>query len=588
MYVFPAFLAIIVVVLATIVAFFPDAFGIPRETIDFYGKYNNQMKVVLVLVTSFAALFYFSDGISKAFIFLYKFIITGVLFILYVFPAFLAIIVVVLATIVAFFPNAFGIPREIIDFYGKYNNQMKVALVLVTSFAALFYFSDGISKAFIFLYKFIITGVLFILYVFPAFLAIIVVVLATIVAFFPDAFGIPRETIDFYRKYSNQMKVALVLITSSAALFYFYHGLIDELSMIFLFILYLLIAFLHQKYNNKSKVARLIEEIPHKDLDKLGKVDDGTLIAVESIEGQKHGKQESFKVDVQQVPKAKKSSGVMVAASMVDGLKAIEAGLVRKFHYEELKTATTKFSDRLGKGGSGQVFKGILMDGESVAVKRVEREVYGEKEFLSELSATASTQHFNLILHLDIKPENILVGDDFRGVLSDFGMSKLMGKDESRFHTEMTRGTRDYMAPEWNSGHGMEKSVDIFSYGKVLMDMFLGQRCVCFNQKGEDIYVRGGNTPLEQRKALIYVKKKIVKKEILDLIDKRLMGDGGVDERSASLFVNVAIQCLKEDPRKRPRDMWVVFKMLEPILNDPDDKKEDDEDEDDDDEEEND
>ncbi|KAF6145269.1 hypothetical protein GIB67_041464 [Kingdonia uniflora] len=179
------------------------------------------------------------------------------------------------------------------------------------------------------------------------------------------------------------------------------------------------------------------------------------------------------------------------------------------------------------------------------------------------------------ILHLDLKPENILVGDDFQGVLSDFGMSKLMSKDESSFHTEMTRGTRGYMAPEWNSGYGKGKSVDIFSYGKVLMDMFLGQRNVCFDGKGKDIYIEGGNTPLEQQRSLHYVKKKLEEKKVLDLIDKRLTKDRSVDERSASCFVKVALQCLKEDPRKRPRDMWEVLIMLEPVLKDfPDDKKE--------------
>ncbi|KAF6175377.1 hypothetical protein GIB67_036468 [Kingdonia uniflora] len=310
----------------------------------------------------------------------------------------------------------------------------------------------------------------------------------------------------------------------------------------------------------------------------------------------------------------RKLDGPEAIARKDDDLEAIVGEFLKDFQYEELETATRNFSNKLGSGGSGQVFKGILKDGTSVAVKRVEREVYGKYEFFSELSAITSAQHFNLvrlrgfvliwkerckvaldvakalvylhrdcrkqILHLDLKPENILVGDDFRGVLSDFGMSKLMSKDESSFHTEMTRGTRGYMAPEWNSGYRKEKSVDIFSYGKVLMDMFLGQRNVCFDRKGKDIYIEGGNTPLEQRKSLLYVKKKLDEKKVLDLIDKRLTKDRSIDERLASCFVKVALQCLKEDPRKRPCDMWEVLTMLEPILKVlPDDKKEEHDDE---------
>ncbi|KAF6137853.1 hypothetical protein GIB67_040561 [Kingdonia uniflora] len=211
------------------------------------------------------------------------------------------------------------------------------------------------------------------------------------------------------------------------------------------------------------------------------------------------------------------------------------AGLPREFRYEDLKTATKNFKCQLGSGGSGAVFKGILDDGTLVAVKRVEREVYGELEFKNELSAIASAQHFNLILHLEIKPENILVGDDFRGVLSDFGMCKLISRDDSRFHTITRRGTRDYMAPEWNLGHGKTEQTDIFSFGKL-------------------------------RRSIRYINKKLKDGKVLDLIDKRLMVDGSVEESVAANFVCVAIQCLKEDPQKRPCNMWEVFSMLEPVL----------------------
>ncbi|KAL6983103.1 non-specific serine,threonine protein kinase [Sarracenia purpurea var. burkii] len=73
------------------------------------------------------------------------------------------------------------------------------------------------------------------------------------------------------------------------------------------------------------------------------------------------------------------------------------AGVPTKFRYRELEEATDGFRSLLGKGSSASVFKGILTDGTSVAVKRIEREESGEKEFRSEVAAIASVQHVNLV-----------------------------------------------------------------------------------------------------------------------------------------------------------------------------------------------
>ncbi|KAF6134268.1 hypothetical protein GIB67_014036 [Kingdonia uniflora] len=494
---------------------------------------------ILLFITSIAAqvISNYCDGLSKGFLFLFAFgtaVIPSILFIICIGKDFRLSAKFVYREyekvlnpcIVTLFLYAFGIsgvlficnvllvvfldnslhPNRILDFfcylytfvipeennflYKKYSNQMKVALL--GSITAVFYFY-GLSESFRFLYATGVTGILFIVYVSPFFFYIFL-----------------------YKGYNQQVQVIALLVLIITALSYAYDGLsksflflyefmsvtrilLGGLSMIFLFILYLFLAFHYKKYNNKSKVSILVGEIQHKDLNMLG------------------------------------SGGAMVRAT------------------------TTNFSDKLGGGGSGQVFKGILKCRTLVAVKRIEREIYGEQEFLSELIATSSARHFNLIhvhgycshvsetsrfyyivydlfkngsldswifpgkdypngrflnwkkrckvavdvakalvylhrdcgkqiLHLDIKPENILVGDDFRGVLSDLGMCKQMSIDEKSFQTELTRGTFHYIAPEWNSGHAKEKSVDIFSYGKVLMDMFLGQRYVCFNKEGEDFH----------------------------------------------------------------------------------------------------
>lgn len=52
------------------------------------------------------------------------------------------------------------------------------------------------------------------------------------------------------------------------------------------------------------------------------------------------------------------------------------------------------------------------------------------------------------IVHLDIKPHNILLDENFNAKVSDFGLCKFMERDESQIQTTM-RGTPGYIAPEW-------------------------------------------------------------------------------------------------------------------------------------------
>jgi len=72
-------------------------------------------------------------------------------------------------------------------------------------------------------------------------------------------------------------------------------------------------------------------------------------------------------------------------------------GMLKVFTYRELKSATKNFSERLGGGGFGSVFKGILKDGSLVAVKKLESVSQGEKQFSTEVRTIGITQHVNLV-----------------------------------------------------------------------------------------------------------------------------------------------------------------------------------------------
>jgi len=77
------------------------------------------------------------------------------------------------------------------------------------------------------------------------------------------------------------------------------------------------------------------------------------------------------------------------------------------------------------------------------------------------------------ILHFDIKPHNILLDKNFTPKVSDFGLAKLYPRDDSIVTLTTERGTEGYIAPELFNRiiGGVSHKVDVYSFGKLLMEM---------------------------------------------------------------------------------------------------------------------
>ncbi|EHA8586929.1 rust resistance kinase Lr10 [Cocos nucifera] len=84
------------------------------------------------------------------------------------------------------------------------------------------------------------------------------------------------------------------------------------------------------------------------------------------------------------------------------------------------------------------------------------------------------------ILHFDIKPQNILLDNNFTPKISDFGLAKLYPKEYGLVSMSAARGTIGYIAPELisrNFGVISDKS-DVYSFGMLLLEMAGGRRNV--------------------------------------------------------------------------------------------------------------
>ncbi|XP_064972058.1 receptor protein kinase TMK1-like isoform X1 [Musa acuminata AAA Group] len=151
-------------------------------------------------------------------------------------------------------------------------------------------------------------------------------------------------------------------------------------------------------------------------------------------------------------------------------------------------------------------------------------------------------------IHRDLKSSNILLGDDYRAKVSDFGLAKLAPDGKNSVATRLA-GTFGYLAPEYAVTGKVTKKIDVFSFGVVLMELLTGLMALDENRPEESRYLVSW-----------FCQMKTTKENLKSIIDPALVvTDENFD--SISIIAELAGHCAAREPQQRP-DMGHAVNVL--------------------------
>ncbi|KAK6138463.1 hypothetical protein DH2020_027783 [Rehmannia glutinosa] len=234
----------------------------------------------------------------------------------------------------------------------------------------------------------------------------------------------------------------------------------------------------------------------------------------------------------------------------MENAHVIEAGNLL-ISLQVLRKVTKDFAqeNELGRGGFGVVYKGELEDGGSSRhlfrwkslgleplswTKRISiaLDVARGVEYLH----TLAHQSF---IHRDLKSANILLDDDFRAKVSDFGLVKLAPGRDMSVATRLA-GTFGYLAPEYAVTGKITTKVDVFSFGVVLMELLTGLVALDEHRPEENRYLVEWFWQIKSNK-----------ESLIASIDPALDAKEDIYETIYSI-ATLAGHCTARDPNHRP------------------------------------
>ena len=96
-------------------------------------------------------------------------------------------------------------------------------------------------------------------------------------------------------------------------------------------------------------------------------------------------------------------------------------------------------------------------------------------DIIRQIAEALDYAHRNQIIHRDLKPANIILTEDGRAKITDFGIAKIVAR-EAVSKTLAIMGTPAYMSPEQVTGGEIDSRSDLFSLGILLYLMLVGEK----------------------------------------------------------------------------------------------------------------
>lgn len=293
-----------------------------------------------------------------------------------------------------------------------------------------------------------------------------------------------------------------------------------------------------------------------------------------------------------------------------------------EFSYRELSDATNNFSiaKKIGQGGYGSVYYGEL-HGQKLAIKMMN--LQATKEFLAELKVLTRVHHTNLVrlvgfctheslflvyeyvengtlsqhlkgstplsweariqvaldaargleyihehttptyIHRDIKSSNILLDNNFRAKVADFGLTKLTesGTGSSTLPSRLV-GTFGYMAPEYARFGDISAKSDVYSFGVVLFEIISAKDAIVHNLDGSSALPgsKAGSHGLVTLFEEVLSDTVNGKEKLRSLVDPALGDDYPLE--SVWKMATLAGACTREEPLLRPNMRVVVVALM--------------------------